>query len=117
MLTTSGTLDTVGELYQGETLLSSDDDGGAGSNFLIERDLTAGTEYRLKVKGANSSVSGSFSLGVYRYFTATVHNYYDHGYHVRYGELKNAGKVQINSYTDEVSARFLYHVQRKRKYK
>ena len=110
MLTTSGTLDTVGELYQGETLLSSDDDSGAGSNFLIERDLTAGTEYRLKVKGANSSVSGTFSLGVYRYFTATVHNYYDHGYHVRYGELENAGKVQINSYTDEVSARFLQTV-------
>ena len=67
-------------------------------------------QYRLKVNGASTSVSGTFSLGVYRYFTATVHNYYDHGYHVRYGELENAGKVQINSYTDEVSARFLQTV-------
>jgi len=110
VFTSTGTLDTVGELYQGDTLLASNDDGGAGNNFLIERDLTANTEYRLKVCGADTSVSGSIHLGVYRYFTASVNNYYDHGYHVRYGEIENSAKAKINGYTDEISARFLQTV-------
>ena len=100
VLTTSGTLDTVGELYQGETLLSSDDDGGAGSNFLIERDLTAGTEYRLKVKGANSSVSGSFSLKVDRLYSLTVKHYYDEGYVDRFSNASS----QLSSYQNVCSS-------------
>ena len=100
MLTTSGTLDTVGELYQGETLLSFDDDSGAGSNFLIERDLTAGTEYRLKVKGANSSVSGSFSLKVDRLYSLTVKHYYDEGYVDRFSNASS----QLSSYQNVCSS-------------
>ena len=100
VLTTSGTLDTVGELYQGETLLSSDDDGGAGSNFLIERDLTAGTAYRLKVKGANSSVSGSFSLKVDRLYSLTVKHYYDEGYVDRFSNASS----QLSSYQNVCSS-------------
>ncbi len=107
VLTTSGTLDTVGELYQGETLLSFDDDSGAGSNFLIERDLTAGTEYRLKVKGANSSVSGSFSLKVDRLYYASVYNYYDYNYNEKVGGNDTTTSANnINSYRTWVNAIF-----------
>ena len=60
--TTIGSTDTYGELYQGSTLLSSDDDSGQGYNFKITHTLVPGTEYMLKVRGYSSSTTGSYSV-------------------------------------------------------
>lgn len=59
---TTGSTDTYGELYQGATLLQTNDDGGDGNNFRIECNLSAGTEYRLKVRGYSTTTTGSFFL-------------------------------------------------------
>ena len=61
---TTGSTDTYGELYQGSTLLQTNDDGGEGNNFSITRSLVPGTEYRLKVRGYSTSTSGSYSVCV-----------------------------------------------------
>ncbi|MCL1791713.1 MAG: N-acetylmuramoyl-L-alanine amidase, partial [Peptococcaceae bacterium] len=64
---TTGSTDTYGELYQGSTLLQSNDDGGlidSGYNFAITRNLTAGTEYLLKVRGYSTSTTGSYNVMV-----------------------------------------------------
>ena len=55
----TGTVDTVGTL-SGEAgeVLAKDDDGGAGRNFLIQRDVAAGT-YFVKVEGFNT---GAYAL-------------------------------------------------------
>ena len=64
IFTTTGSTDTYGELYQGSSLLASDDDSGAGNNFSITHRLNAGTEYRLKVRGYSSTTTGSYLLKV-----------------------------------------------------
>ena len=51
-------------MYQGSTLLQTNDDGGEGNNFSITRSLVPGTEYRLKVRGYSTSTSGSYSVCV-----------------------------------------------------
>ena len=61
---TTGSTDTYGELYQGSTLLLTNNNGGSGNNFSITRTLTSGTQYRLKVKGASNSITGSYVLGI-----------------------------------------------------
>ena len=62
---TTGTTDTVGELYDidGTTLLATDDDGGTGMNFDISSDvIIAGTYYiRVRSKGTGT---GTYSLTV-----------------------------------------------------
>ena len=61
---TSGSTDTYGTLFDGdETSLETDDDGGPGTNFRIERDVQAGTYY-VEVRGFGSSTTGSYELGV-----------------------------------------------------
>ena len=81
---TSGSTDTYGELYQGSTLLQYDNDGGGDHNFSITRSLVAGTQYKLKVRGFNTSVSGFYTITVnYPARSATVNNYYDQGYVTR----------------------------------
>ena len=50
--------------HQGTTVLTADDNSGDGSNFLITRPLTAGTQYFIKIRGASSSVSGNNVLSV-----------------------------------------------------
>ena len=60
----TGSTDTYGELYQGSVLLQSDNDSGENSNFNISYTLSPGKEYRLKVKGDTSNISGTFSVGV-----------------------------------------------------
>ena len=60
--TATGSTDTYGELYQGSTLLSYDDDNGEGYNFKITHTLVPGTEYMLKVRGYSSTTTGSYSV-------------------------------------------------------
>ena len=61
---TSGSLDTVGYLYDANgTLLASNDDSNGSCNFMITRQLTAGSRYYVKVKGfANNT--GDYELRV-----------------------------------------------------
>lgn len=57
---TTGTLDTLGELHGTSGRITSDDDSGEGSNFLIERLLLPG-QYWVKVDGY-STRTGEYSL-------------------------------------------------------
>ena len=100
----SGSADTFGQLYQESTLLASNDNSGDGNNFLFSQSLTAGTEYRLRVKGATLSSSGSFSLHVSRRFDVSVKHYVDEGYIDRFGSGTNISSYQnvCNSILDEL---------------
>ena len=61
---TTGSTDTYGTLEDAAGReVASNDDGGAGSNFAIERDLDAGTYY-VRVRGYRSSTTGDYSLGI-----------------------------------------------------
>ena len=63
---TYGSTDMYMYLYQSDktTLIEEDDDDGEGYNPLIARSLSAYTWYYVKVKGYNSSVTGSYSIDV-----------------------------------------------------
>ena len=62
LLHTSGGTDTVGRLEDsGGRELTSNDDGGSGNNFRIERSLSAGTYY-VRVRGFGGSTAGSYTL-------------------------------------------------------
>ena len=64
VLHTSGGTDTVGRLEDsGGSELGSNDDGGSGANFQIERSLPAGTYYA-RVRGFSGSTSGRYTLHV-----------------------------------------------------
>ncbi len=59
---TTGNLDTQGTLQNGSgSALTSNDDGGDGNNFRIERSVNAGTYY-VKVEGYDSSEAGEYTL-------------------------------------------------------
>ena len=59
---TTGRLDTKGTLENNAgSALETDDDGGDGNNFRIERAVSAGTYY-VKVEGFNSSRTGSYTI-------------------------------------------------------
>ncbi len=60
---TSSSIDTYGHLYNTSgTQLTFDDDSGEGLNFRITYNLVQGTSYIVKVRGYNSSVTGSYTL-------------------------------------------------------
>ncbi len=61
-ITTNGPLDTVGTLWQGDTEIASDDDGGDGHNFLLTVPVNAGT-YAIAVQGYGS-LTGQYTLVV-----------------------------------------------------
>jgi hypothetical protein len=62
MISSSGTTDTVGYLYNSnKALLAYDDNNGSSSNFLISTTLPAGTYY-VRVAGHSSSTSGAYNL-------------------------------------------------------
>ena len=61
-ITTDGPLDTVGTLWQGDTEIASDDDGGDGHNFLLTVPVNAGT-YAIAVQGYGS-LTGQYTLVV-----------------------------------------------------
>ena len=67
-ITTNGPLDTVGTLWQGDTEIASDDDGGDGHNFLLTVPVNAGT-YAIAVQGYGT-LTGQYTLVVN--FTAGV---------------------------------------------
>ena len=59
---TTGSLDTIGHLYDsGERQLASNDDGGQSYNFRIEREVDAGTYYA-RVAAYSSSATGSYTV-------------------------------------------------------
>ena len=61
----SGSYDTYGYLYNSsQSQLSSNDDSGDGSNFLISRSMSAGETVYLKVKLYSSSATGTFTVSV-----------------------------------------------------
>ena len=65
-VSTTGSADTVGRLHDAnDSLLTSNDDGGPGSNFLIERDVTRGTYY-VEVGEFLDNDTGSYRLHVRR---------------------------------------------------
>ena len=58
---TTGSLDTTGELQSSSgSVLASNDDGGSGTNFRIEREVSSGTYY-IKVESYGSN-TGSYTL-------------------------------------------------------
>ena len=68
---TSGSLDSVGRLEDAAgSLVDSDDDGGAGSNFRLSADVDSGAYY-VRVKGFGDDEDGSYTLRV-RFTSATV---------------------------------------------
>ena len=61
---TSGSLDTVGYLYDANgTLLASNDDSNGNHNFKITRQLTTGSRYYIKVKAFANNI-GDYELRV-----------------------------------------------------
>ena len=63
-ITTNGSTDTYGRLYDAAgKLLDSDDNSADGNNFLITRFLPTGIYY-LVVDGANPDTSGSYTLNI-----------------------------------------------------
>ncbi len=76
---TYGSTNTYGQLYQGTTLLQSNDNNANDQNFNLSRTLTPGTEYRLKVKGASSTTNGNYSVivtsDIYGSFSSVANNY------------------------------------------
>ena len=62
-VSTTGSMDTYGILYDGEgAKIAEDNDGGPGRNFRIERSLGAGI-YFVEVRGFGNS-TGSYEVGV-----------------------------------------------------
>ena len=61
---TTGRVDTFGTLFDGSrTQLATNDDGGSGTNFKIERQVQAGTYY-VEVRGYRPTRTGSYELRV-----------------------------------------------------
>ena len=59
---TTGATDTYGQLEDsGGSVLSTNDDGGTGSNFRLSHDVSAGT-YFVRVRGFSSDETGSYTL-------------------------------------------------------
>ena len=62
-ITTTGTVDTFGYLYDGDgTLLKSNDDGSDGTNFLIKYNVTAGEKYTIAFRGYGKASGGESVL-------------------------------------------------------
>ncbi len=62
---TEGSTDTFGTLLSSSgSALATDDDGGAGYNFRLVRDVNDGDVVYLEVKGYNSSTKGSYTLTI-----------------------------------------------------
>lgn len=63
---TSEEFDTYLRVYQGETEIARNDDGGQGTNSSMEIELTSAGEYIVEVDSFNSSGSGAFALTMTR---------------------------------------------------
>jgi len=67
VMETTGSTDTCMQFYNADTreLLDEDDDGGSGYNARISYSVQAGTRYIAKVKGYDSSDTGSYGFRAY----------------------------------------------------
>ena len=65
-ITTTGSADTFGYLYnaQGDLLASDDDSGNGGINFQLVYNVTAGEKYTVKVRGYSEKTSGTTELSL-----------------------------------------------------
>lgn len=64
-VTTTGSVDTFGYLYDEDgTLLRSNDDGGDSGNFLIKYNVTAGEKYTIAFRGYGKESSGESVLAL-----------------------------------------------------
>jgi len=62
---TTGSTDTVMELYDDQVqIITSDDDSGDGSNARITHQLSMGSTYFVKVRGYSTSTTGQYDLVV-----------------------------------------------------
>lgn len=59
-----GGTDVKAELYDGSTLLASDDNGGDGVNFKITAELAGETPYRLRITGGTAAAVGGYRIYV-----------------------------------------------------
>lgn len=63
-LSTTGTTDTVGSLFDAsQTLIAQNDDGGSGLNFGFDTPVSAGTYY-IAVSGFDGATTGNYTLSV-----------------------------------------------------
>lgn len=67
-----GSVDMYGELFQGATRLTANDDGGDGFNFRISYSLTAGTTYYLKVRGYDFEATGYYQTKILPDYTTPL---------------------------------------------
>ncbi len=75
-LTTTGSYDTLGILYdEAGNLLSQDDDTGTDDNFQIVFNVTAGKAYTIAVRGFSTAVNGTVTLHVSGNNTVTAGGY------------------------------------------
>lgn len=87
------TFDLYGYLYNNGNEIAKNDDGngkGLSTNnrdFYIKYNLIAGNKYYIKVKAYSQNLTGKYILRVRRYFHATVNNFYDQAFGVRYGSI------------------------------
>ena len=81
LIYTTGGVDTIGTLLQsdGTTPLETDDDGGTGLNFSIERQLEAGTYY-IRVEGYQGGTEPE--PGPYALFAKAVESLNPEGYEI-----------------------------------
>ena len=61
---TDNTIDTYGHIYNGETEVKRDDDGGDDNNFKVEAELTAGVQYTLRARAYSSGATGTMKVHV-----------------------------------------------------
>ena len=71
---TSGSIDTVGRLFasDGVSVIADDDQGGAGDNFRIARELAPGTYY-VEVRPSGLSDEGGYTLVVADLLRVTIY--------------------------------------------
>lgn len=75
-LTTTGSYDTFGILYdESGNLLAQDDDTGTDDNFQIVFNVTAGKAYTIAVRGFSTAVNGTVTLHVSGNNTVTAGGY------------------------------------------
>ena len=82
---------------------------GEATNYVLATSVSTGTNNNNLLQGDyidNNSYRDEWFLTRIQY-SATVYNFYDKGYCVRYGETESASIGKINSYLDDVAKQYL----------